>query len=257
MKMGETIDIMRTSASRPNFLRESTEALRNMLKYSGELRWIIHEDCLHKDRSNEVMEYIKSCGLYDVYGQSSPPLGQGGSLTWLMSRVSSKYVINFEDDFKPIKEIDIDMLIALLDNNPDINQIAFHKRPIMSERGDFKKKHIVRNGIDLVTNPHWAFTPSIFRLSYLKPKWVDFGVERDPHWKMNDVLKGYKRKGRDADWVIANTGTYFLGRWKNKKFLKENGGTMDKEEYDKIDNGFYAEHIGREGGSVREGRYGK
>jgi hypothetical protein len=248
----DQIDLMRTSASRPDFLIKSTESLQNMLKFSGTIRWIVHEDCIHKELSNKVMDYVK--GSYNIYESHFPPLGQGDSLSWLMERVSSKYVLNFEDDFEPIKEIDVDKLVDLMEKHTDINQIAFHKRPIMSQRGDFKKVTIVRDGIDLTTNPHWAFTPSLFRLSFLKPKWRSFSV--DVNWGMNSVIKGGKRL-ISAEWVMQNTGTYFLGRPKNKNMLIENGGTMDREEYDKVDNGFYAYHLGQSDGSVREGKYHK
>jgi hypothetical protein len=247
------IDIMRTSASRPDFLEHSTEKLIKHLKYTGLFRWLIHEDQLDKNRSDECMKYINECGVYNVIDRHYPPLGQGHSLGWLLNKVRTKYVLNFEDDFEPIKDIDIDILIKLMNDNPDINQIAFHKRPIMKKKPHFIKKQVIKNGITLVTNQHWAFTPSIFRLSFLKPKWQNFPV--DPHWKMNGILKQHK-KLRDADWVMKNVGTYFLGGWKFKYMKKENGGNLTEKEYDKLDNGFYAYHLGQKG-SVRLNTYNK
>ena len=245
---------MRTSASRPDFLKHSTEKLLEHLKYSGNFKWIIHEDCLNKERSNECMKYIEECGVYDIVKQDNPPISQGYSLGWLLGKVKSKYVLNFEDDFEPTKDIDIDMLIKLMDGHLEINQICFHKRNIMAQKPGFKKKQVVVDGIPLVVCPHWNFIPSIFRLSYLKPKWQNFTI--DCHWKINEVLKGGK-KMRDADWVMNNTGTYYLGSIKNKKMLKKNGGTLTQEEYDKLDNGWYSKHIGANDGSVRLGKYGK
>jgi len=167
----ETIDLIRTSASRPNFLKISTASIAKNLKFSGKIRWIIHEDQLDKARSDECMVYIQTCGIYDMFKRDKPPIGQGPSLTWLMSRANTKYILNFEDDWELLKEIDVDKLIKLMDDNQDINQIAFHKRPIMSEKPKFKKKQVFRDGIPLVTSPHWCFTPSIYRMSFLKPKW--------------------------------------------------------------------------------------
>ena len=244
------IDIMRTSASRPDYLKISTEALQEHLKYTGDFRWIIHEDCLDKGRSNKCMKFIKECGLYHKVHRDNPAIGQGPSLITLLNQVKSKYVINFEDDFELLKDVNVDELIKVMDNNPKVNQIGFHKRPIMIRKPNFEKKHVIIDNIDFTVSPHWSFIPSIFRLSYLKPKWQTFNI--DCHWKMNDVLKGY-RKSVDADWVIKNTGTYFLGRAKNKTLFNK----LSQEEYNKIDNGFYARHLGMGNGSVRLGRYGK
>ena len=246
------VDIMRTSASRPEFLKISTEALqKHLIAKDIEFRWLIHEDCLNKQLSNQCMKYIEECGLYTAIKLNNPAIGQGASLTWLIKQVNTKYVINFEDDFEAIQDINVNQLIELMDNNPDINQIAFHKRNIMPQKPGFKKIQIVRDGITLVTNPHWAFTPSMFRLSYLKPKWINFKLE--PHWKMNERLKSTKGL-RNAEWVMKNTGTYFLGQIKNKKLLKEHGGNMEKEEYDKINGGHMAYHLGQ-GRSRRENSY--
>jgi len=255
------IDIIRTSASRPDYLKESTENLQKMLKFDGKFRWIIHEDNLNKNLSKQCADYINECGIYDLNKIDTLAIGQGPSLTWLLEQTKSEYVINFEDDFKLLKEVNINALTDLMDIFQDMNQIAFHKRPIMHmKKGtggnpNFYKKAIIRNNIQLVTNPHWSFTPSIFRASFLKSKWRNFN--NNVHWQMNQVLKGYKTLGRDSDWVIANTGTYFLGSIKNKKMKIENGGIFSPEEYEKIDNGFYSYHLGQGDGSVRLGRYGK
>ena len=245
------IDIIRTSASRPDFLKTSTEALLKNLKYSGEFRWIIHEDCLNDAWSEECMEYIKNSSVYTALDQHKNPIGQGPSLTWLINQTNSKYILNVEDDYELIKPLDLDPLIKLMDKHSDINQIAFHKRRISWKRGKtFIKQQIIRDEIPLVTNPHWAFTPALWRASYIKPKWVNF--EKRVHWSMNEVLKGIKGN-RGPEWVIKNTGTYFLGY--GLCCLKEFGGDKTREEYMSLDNGYYMKHLGRhkdgKGGSVR------
>ena len=73
---------------------------------------------------------------------------------------------------------------------------------------------------------------------------------------MNEVLKRSKEM-RDADWVMKNTGTYYLGNIKNKKMLKKNGGYLEQDVYDKLDNGYNSYHLGQGDGSVRLGRYNR
>ena len=73
------IDIIRTSTSRPEILQVTTEALQEHLIFDGKLRYLIHEDCVETERSNACMEYITDSGIYDVYQQDIPHLGQGKS----------------------------------------------------------------------------------------------------------------------------------------------------------------------------------
>jgi len=245
------VDIMRTSASRPDYLRISTESMIKFLKPTVNFRWMVHEDQIDGGRSDECIRYAKECGIYSVIERHSPPIGQGPSLGWLLGQCKTPYVLNWEDDQDPIKEIDIESLCNLMDNNSDINQIGFHKRTIMHQKPGFVKKQTVRDGIPLVTDPHWAFTPSLFRLSYLKPKWVSF--TDNVHWKMNEVLKG-SRGMRDANWVIANTGTYWLGCIRHPDMLMKDHGFTEEEALN-CDDGRYHFHLGTGDGSIRHGRY--
>ena len=244
------IDIIRTSASRPDFLKTTTEALQKHLKYSGGFRWLIHEDCLNPDWSKRCMDYIKKSSVYTASHQDKNPIGQGQSLTWLVNQTKSKYFMNCEDDWELIKPLDLDPLVELMDKDNDINQIAFHKRRISWKRGTtFTKIQVIRNDVPLVTNPHWAFTPALWRASYIVPLWQNF--DKNIHWRMNEVLKGNEYRG--AEWVMENTGTYFLGY--GLCCLKEFGGDKTREEYLELNNGYYMKHLGRQkhgkGGSLR------
>jgi len=245
------VDIMRTSASRPNFLQISTESLVKYLKPNVEFRWILHEDAVNGGASDECVKYANECGVYSVIEKHSPPIKQGPSLGWLLDKCDTPYILNWEDDQELIKEIDIESLCNLMDNNPDINQIGFHKRAIMHQKPNFVKRQIVRDGIPLVTDNHWAFTPSLFRASYLKPKWVSF--TDNVHWKMNEVLKGGKAP-RDAEWVMKNTGTWWLGCIKHPDMLMKDHG-FTQEEAENCDDGRYHIHLGTGSGSIRHGRY--
>jgi hypothetical protein len=201
------LDIMRTSASRPELLKKSTESLLENIKFSGELRWIFHEDILNKDKSAQCISYIENLTINKKLLIDKPPIGQGASLTRLLNTVKTKYVLNWEDDYTAEREIDLDLVVKILDENVDVNQISFWKRQTMSEKPGFKKKETIRSGQTLTTNPHWAFTPAIWRVSFIKPKWKN-GPEI--HWFIQPILKGGTGM-RDSNWIIANLGTYHLG----------------------------------------------
>jgi len=225
------IDIIRTSSSRPELLKRSTDSLMKNTKFSGVVaNHIIHEDAINEEKSRECIDYIVYSRLFNKWKMDYPAIGQALSLSWCINQTESPYILSFEDDWvvRDGCSIDIDLTIELMEKYKDINQICFHKRPIAKEKsGGWKKKQIERDGIFLVTNAHWAFQPSIMRTSFLKKYW---GESQGGIWLFNDLIKqGLKMP--DADWIIENIGTYFLGS---------------------IGSGHYLDHIGDDK-SVRKG----
>ena len=253
--MTRKIDIMRTSASAPEWLKISTEALHKHLKFSGELRWIVHEDTLNSKESDKCMKYIEECGLYTVVKRDEPPIGQCMSLSWLIDQTKTPYVLNAEDDYRLLKDIDLDVMYDIMENSNDVNQITFAKRPLKMRRPNFDKKRIFKEGRYLITQPYWGFPPALWRMSFIKPRWVR-SERKDFHWRIQDTLRGGKIKNIGADWVMNNTKTYMLGTWKEKSMLSKNGGKLSQEEFDTLDNGYYMDNLGADQ-SRREGYKGK
>ena len=216
-----TIDIIRTSASRPELFKASTESLIEGLRYSGKLRWMMHENYLNKSASEQVIRYAKESGLYEVVIESNPSVGQCMGLTKLLRQVRTKYLFNYEDDWEILRPIDLDVASKIMDENPGVNQIAFHKRDTMRECSGLKKAEVVRSGHKLVTSPHWRLTPALWRTSYIRPRWV--ATESSNFiWTLNDRLRG-ANKAPNADWIIRNTGTFYMGGFDEKKFVRHLG----------------------------------
>jgi hypothetical protein len=242
------IDIIRTSSSRPEILKLTTEALHHHLKFSGTFRWIIHEDSVD-GRTENTMKYIKE--NYDVYKQDSPPINQGASLKWLLSQTNTKYVFLIEDDWRLIRDLDVDMMVKILDENNDVNQLTANKRKHLPKRGDtFTKKMVMRSGYYLTTDPYWTLIPSLWRMSYITGK-LPPDMEKTSGGACSYGINNYIRRniyGRydmcDADWVINNVGTYFIGPIKKQLKQSATEGKMTVEEYDNTDNGFYFQHVG-------------
>jgi len=215
----EMLSVMRTSASRPELLEKSTASLLKHLDF-GEYEpyeWLIHEDVLNGAASARCRAMVEESGLYSVKGFHNPPITQSASLTWLLNQVKTKFVLNWEDDFEAIADIDIQRCIDLMRANEDIRQIAFHKRGIMTHRYTFKKEQIQREEVYLTTNPHWAFTPALWRTSYIVDKWneVNFPKGCNPVWPLNFLLKQLPPSSgviRNAHWMMTHVGCYFLGK---------------------------------------------
>ena len=238
----KNIDIIRLSASRPEMLKASTERMLERMKFSGQFRMILHEDVLNESASRQVISWAEKSGYFDVIGRHDPPLTQGRSIDWLLKRTATKYVVNFEDDWLWLRDVfDLDQVVNIMEENPGVNQIAWHKRSVYSHRYTWAKKEVERSGQKLTTNPHWAFTPAIWRMSYVLPIWQYPPAVRNPVWFFNPIVKSPSSKNdwRDAskmpgaDWVINNSGHFFLGG---------------------IGEPAFVEHLGH-GKSLREGHY--
>lgn len=204
------VDIIRTSASRPLFLRLTTESWRERLSFSGKLRWIVHEDTLNAVASTACIDYVKGPGCYDRIGCNAPPIGQAKSLTWLWKQAETKYVLSVEDDWLLLEHIDLDRMCALMDAHPEINQIAFFKRPLMEQRHTYVKRSKLVDGIWLTSGPHWAFTPALCRREWLVERWNP--KVRPIHHGFQHVIKWGAPTPLTADWTDEHMGTYFLGK---------------------------------------------
>jgi hypothetical protein len=164
----------------------------------------------------------------------NPNVGHGKSLDRLLMSTQTKYVLNWEDDWRMLRDIDLTELVQLMNKYDVINQICFHKRKIMSEKkyngGVFQKQEINYDGITLTTNLHWAFQPALWRKSFIMKYWI-YGCGNNVAWNINHKMKGHI-KNFDAKYVIENFGTYFYG------------GIGTKESY-------VLEHMGRDCSRLR------
>jgi hypothetical protein len=200
------LDMLMLSCSRPDLFKQTIDSFNSMVKYSGNIRKILHEDMAKEELSKEVLDYAKD--KFDVITFDKPPLGQGFSLDKLVNMVKTKYFLSWEDDWEIREEIDLDRCVELMNKFPQINQIVWHKRGIMRHKQWFEKKEVNFDGTILTTNPHWGFQPGIWRKSFIMKYWKKFPSH--VHWRINDEIKGANSQ-RDASWIMANVGCYFWG----------------------------------------------
>jgi hypothetical protein len=244
------IDIIRTSASRPELLKISTQSILDHLKFSGNMEFILHEDVLNQASSDECIRYSESLGIYKTIKVDNPPLGHNRSFTWLASQVTSPFFLFWEDDYELLQVMkclnpdckkkttnkykeanqetckhcgssfvesptDLDVLIGLMEKYPQINQIALPKRDILPDKPNFTKKEVKFDDTILTVCHHWYVSPAIWRSSFIMPFIQKMNYPKGAgcwgwHWDINRLLKG---DGTivNADWVEKHTGTYYLG----------------------------------------------
>ena len=220
------IDVIRTSTSRPSLLEKSHYSFMNKVHYSDGFRFLLHEDVIKSEESIKCFLFAKNTG-YKI-SLNLPPIGHGCSLQSLILFVNTKYFFALEDDWEFLRDIDLNLIVNLMENNPDINQITFHKRPIMGQKGNFEKRQIERDGINLVVSPHWNMLPSLCRTSFILPYFTKPLALLDSNfvWTLNKQIKQLERIEdiRDCEWTQKNMGTYFFGKHGEGTFIFHLGG---------------------------------
>jgi len=225
MKPEMKIEVLRPSASRPDLLRRTHEEFLKRVHYSGGFLFGMHEDVLQINPSIEALQWAIKTGYFTM--TDDPPVGQGNSLRRLILTAKSKYIFQFEDDWLFLRDIDLDQVIQIMEENPEVNQICFHKRPIMEMKGPFKKEQVSKSGFPLVVSPHWNFLPAVWRLSYIQPFFAEsFGImNKNFAWQLNEMVKQIPGGAgfRDHEWMKANVGAYFFGKHGEETYIKHLG----------------------------------
>lgn len=200
-----TIDVWRMSASRPWLLEQTHEPLLKHLKYSGTLRFHLIESVLQKDLSTDCVNFARNNG-YEVH-VIDPAKGQGEAVGYaLENAVHGEYSLKWEDDFMPVVDIPLDTCIALMQQHTGINQISFNKRKTMqykwADKGNNnlfkweKEQRYFNIAIDgaletvpLVIKEKWWFGSSIWRSSFVKPKFKAYVQDQidkgNDNWQNN------------------------------------------------------------------------
>jgi len=167
------IDAIINSASRPEYMKLAMRSFMKHVKYSGIIRWILHEDVVLKKESGQVLTWAKYIGHFDLIIKTEPAQRLTHAVKKLFDVSKSKYVLKLEDDWIITNDIDIDYIIDTMDNNPDINQVYFNKAIQPFEV-------ILKNGYKVIApvgkGPHeWAMAPGIWRTNFIKPRWDNVG----------------------------------------------------------------------------------
>ncbi len=243
------IDVWRMSASRPWQLEATHGALTKYLKYSGELRYHLIESVLVKELSQQCIHWAKYNG-YKIH-VISPAKGQGYAMNYALKKViDCPFSLKWEDDFKPVKEIPLDICVELMRKYPKINQICFNKREtapfkyVANEHGryEWKKEQryfpLASSKIPLVVKDRWWFGTAIWRNAFIEPLFVYWNS--NTHNRMNNEVllplagfvmgdehnKEIPYKGRyipTAEQMEKNIGSYIYGKTGDPQMVEHTG----------------------------------
>lgn len=164
-------EIAITGSSRPSLYPIFWESMNDKLKMQEKPKITVYEDVILPKESAKVREYIKP--KVDEYHEFKPNMRLGKVFDQLLKRLHKQYFIYLQEDWEFLKEIDIDALVNVMDNNPDIGQIWFPKPLEGKTYRDYCGDPVELNGVHLIPYDSWAFLPHIARTAFVRDAWND------------------------------------------------------------------------------------
>ena len=231
-------EIAITGSSRPSLYPIFWESFHKMVKMREKPKITVYEDVILRAESNEVKKFIKN--KVDQYIEIDPYKKLGYVFNELLKNITCEYFVYLQEDWKFLREIDIDALVNIMDKTPNIKQIWFPK---------FLQDNVIRKFIDdnpieidgIWITPYfsWAFLPHIARTSFIKDIWSKGQV-----WKNERPETGFKRTVKNLE-VIKKQGyaSYILGR-RNPHSIHRTTAVTIKGAHIKSRFIEYLEHLG-------------
>jgi len=222
------VSLMVDSASRPDFLGRTFLSIKEKLKFSGRIQFLYHETFIDMEKSNECIQFMKEncldCEILIDY-----PQGQGYSITRCLEQTKEKYFLYWVDDHSLVRELNLDMVYSCMEENFDINQIVFNKRKNGLDRIPWTVENceVEKSGQKLFLTEHWRYGPSIWRVDWIKSRWVCW-KDHNHHWLMNNILQAEILNKKNPNlktelWAKENLGTYYLGGFREPAYVENIG----------------------------------
>jgi hypothetical protein len=215
----EYFDVIITSASRPEALEITVNSFKEFLKFSGKMRFHLHEDVL-PNKSNESERLIKRAegsGNFSTIVVSNPRVGRGTALNKLKRCMTSKYFMYTEEDLAFTRYINVDTVFNTFDAFSQINQICFpYGFPLQLDKPsptDKRKKfrYIPKdyNGVLLCVADRFGWLPGIWRKSFIFNNWHFEKIRSNKN--LNKQLKKKITNEWDYDSIEKNMGVFYYG----------------------------------------------
>jgi hypothetical protein len=176
------MDVMVTSTCRKTIEKCIPSFLMNM-KYSGQFRFLVNIDVKNPKYLPRMQRYLKELSINNVTINMHPKqnlMGLTDTTNSLYKKIKSKFYFNLQDDWIFLEKIDLDSLVTLMDNYPEIDHVRLNKEVVgqnewlyhlsqdNKQKYNKKTKNMVIDGINLVKIKTWSFNPSICRTETIK-----------------------------------------------------------------------------------------
>lgn len=209
------LDVIITSTCRKTIERTLNSFLENVY-CSDKLRFLVNIDVKNPKYLPRLTNFLHNMGINEFRVNHNPKpqlIGQTEAINYLYPKVLSPYYFNLEDDWIFRKKINLDSLIALMNDHENIHHIRFNKERTKdyawlyhlsdkdSSQYRLPNKDTVINDFNLAQTHVWSFNPSLVRTSILKkmlPVPTDANSEKYLCHKYDEIFR--------------SSGAYILGK---------------------------------------------
>ena len=224
----EKLDVIITSSCRRN-IEATLESFLKRVHCALPFRFLVHVDVLDPKYLDKELAYLHSKGIENIELNRIPsgkfPANLGKALLSLFNKIESPFFFHLEDDWKFLRDVDLDPLLSLMAKYPKIDHIRLNKEKIKPKAWLYYKSEnitpeFLRNnlqckidGIDLVLSSGWSFNPSLNRSGFVKAFTNTASMLQDPE---SHVCRTYEEKR-------GNAGTYIYGRIGDNPLVLDTG----------------------------------
>lgn len=213
------MEVFITGSSRPSIYPIFWESFKKMVKMDCASKVTVYEDVILPIESAKVKEYIEP--KIDAYIEI-PFKGLGYIYNEILKKVSTRYFLYLQEDWKFLKPIDVDVLVKIMDDNPFIQQIWFpkfiqgnHWKSLTGEVLTFGDITLTEwQGQKKVSSSSWAFLPHIVRTDFIREVYKKANCQNElrpesqlKKWIVGQYQKNKKKYNR-LSWILDNRKEY-------------------------------------------------
>jgi hypothetical protein len=232
-----SISIVMTSSSRPQLFPYCWESVKRMLFFREQPRVIVHEDFVFEDKSLEVMKYLSKLEaegeVHEIHFHN-PSIGLGYTLDFLIRDIiKTDYILYLQEDWEFERPIDIDQMVYVMDQNPNVNLIFFNKSVNYETLNKADQPQYNFSGVDMCLYHSWTFLPGIWRMSKVTEKWR--ARKERPEGYFTNAF-GTHEERMSVDFCEKNIGAYMLGHRGDYRYARHIGNDWRMAEW-RLENG--------------------
>ena len=239
------IDILIMGSSRPELLPYCIKSIREKVKYSGDFRWLYHEDFVFPEKSKKALDWVtnlahgnqSSTGWtwselqnFDVVKKHNPAIGYGRAIEHMLDYIESPFFLMVQEDCEFEREVDLDIVLNLMDKYNEINQITYHinKTPkqFTGKGAVYDLKEYEFDNVILTLWYSWFFFPNVTRLDWFKEKWIVKPDEpekfKPADWFINEVLGNIQDRIKH-EYSYNNIGSFIYGKIGEPRYVRHIG----------------------------------
>jgi hypothetical protein len=229
------IDVLLMSSSRPQLLKYTISSFKRFVgKLSNnKLKYMLHEDFVFPEQSIQSIDIAKS-EKFDVIEKHQPKVGLGISMDYMFKKhVKSDYFVYLQDDWEFERPIELDRIIWVMENNPQINLIIFSHYKNIRPDWEFKSKEYDFDGLKLCSYNGWSFNCGVWRRNIIDKKWRVREIRPEGYFT-NQF--GTHNERLDSDFCYKNIGAYYYGGIGEPRYVRHLGSTWRMADW-RLENG--------------------